>query len=131
METKKNRIDYLLEDYGSLFKVGFYGALENVKKYVEDWEKKKEHGYDISKEDFIKGMIDNSFKGFTDALPFPQRTIAKTLLSMSWPNTINFVYSGVESFYETLLELGKNEDGTFKDTEETIINILMKYLGPK
>ena len=111
-----------------LFEAGIEGAKENVVKYLKDMDERKGQGYEINKEDFFKELIEKTFKGFTDNLPFPEKILAKAFLSMSWPKTMDFIYSTIESSYETVLKLGKNDDGSFKDTKGTVISALLKYL---
>lgn len=116
METEKSMLPYL-------FEAGIQGATESVKKYLKENE--------INSDNSFKETVEKTLKGFANSLPFPERAIAKTILSMPWSGTMDLIYNGIESSYESALKLGKNDDGSFKNTMDTIVSLLVKYLWSK
>jgi hypothetical protein len=104
---------------------GVQGAIREIENALEEYKIKRKNfaDYDQVKEG-IETVFRKILRGYVEKLPLSQRIVAKTFLSLSWSDVS-------KCLYHTMLEFGKNGDGTYKSTEETIIDFFKKYLGRK
>lgn len=74
--------------------------------------------YNGSYEDILKHFL----RIYSGKLSFTQRLTIKLMGELSWD-----VFSNI--FYDFLLGLGRKEDGGYKKTKDTILDILKNYFG--
>lgn len=103
---------YSIEDniYFLIYK--FVEGIEELK--VGNVEKKEYSKESLEKavDILLKIFFGNSLK---------QKILYKTLMMMPWHQTLGL-------FYEFLLDLGKNKDGSYRSTEDTISSIIKMCL---
>lgn len=101
-------------------------AYRSMREAMEALEEYKINKKNIASSNNLENGMEVAFKNFTKdyigKLPLTQKIAVKTLLSLPWSDLS-------KNIYEAVLGLGKKEDGSYKNTEETVIDLLEKYLG--
>jgi hypothetical protein len=88
------------------------------------WEEYKTNGKNIAGPKYAKKEMEAALKGvfkkYLEKLPLSQKIAIKAFLSLSWSDV-------AKHFYDTILEIGKKDDGSYKNAEDTLFDILKKY----
>ena len=72
-------------------------------------------------ENFIEETFNMLMKKYTEG-SIKRKVLFNATMELPWSDTLKFAY-------DTLLGLGKNGDGSYKNTKDTILGSLKKYLG--
>ena len=120
-EIQKYNLAEILKDADALFYV-VSGAVEGAMNKLEEYSMEKKTFQENSIKKNTGDAIKKVMEGFVDELPLKEKILAKAALSLPWSAT-------TKMFYDALLELGKNENGAEKNTFDTVMNFLGKYLG--
>jgi hypothetical protein len=71
--------------------------------------------------DFIEETFDIIVKKYTEG-SIEKRLLINALMSLPWSETIKIAYG-------VLLDLGRDDDGSYKSTKDTLLGSLSKYFG--
>jgi len=100
-----------------------YKGLEGATNAVEELRIGKNVGIydkDFSKK-FFGGLIQSFIKNYTEG-SIKRKIMFKALMALPWSDTTKLIY-------DLLLDFGKREDGSYKNTGDTIFGSLKKYFG--
>lgn len=117
-----SELEEMLKDPNSLaFLV--YKAIEGATNAAEELKMGKNTG--IYETKFSKNFIEDAFnllmKKYTDG-SVKKKIFLNAVMSLPWSDAVKLAY-------DVLLDLGKNEDGSYKNTKDTLLSNLEKYLG--
>ena len=115
-------LEEMLKDPNSLaFLV--YKGIEGAMNATEEVRIGKNAG--IYDKKFSKGFIEDTFnllvKKYTEG-SVKRNIFLNAMMSLPWSDTVKLLY-------DVMLGFGKNEDGSFKNTKDTLLGSLTKYLG--
>lgn len=117
-----SELEEMLKDPNSLAFM-IYKAIEGATGAAEEMKIAKNAG--IYQKKFSKNFIEDTFnllmKRYTEG-SIKRKIFLNAVMSLPWSDTAKLAY-------ETLLGLGKNEDGSYMNTKDTILGSLKKYLG--
>lgn len=70
---------------------------------------------------FIEDMFELLIKRYTEG-SIKRRIFFKAIMALSWDDVATLIYNSI-------LPLGKKEDGSYKKTKDAILDTLKKYIG--
>jgi len=117
-----SELEEMLKDPNSLaFLV--YKAIEGAMNAAEEIKIGEKAG--IYQKKFSKNFIEDTFnlllKKYTEG-SIKRKILFNAVMSLPWSDTVKLVY-------DIFLDFGKNEDGSYKNTKDTLLSSLKKYLG--
>lgn len=117
-----SELEEVLKDPNSLSFL-IYKGIEGVMNAAEEIKMGKNVGIyekNFSKK-FITDTIEQLMKSYTQG-SIKKKIFLKAAMSLPWSETVGILY-------DVLLGFGKSEDGSYKNTKDTIFDSLKKYLG--
>jgi len=93
-----------------------YKGIEGALSGLEEYRISKKIVYSNK---FFEKNFEDMIKGYLEDLPFLERTMIKTFLSLPWPDTVKFLS-------DMFLDFGKKGDGSYKNTMEVLKGSLKK-----
>ena len=99
-----------------------YKAVEGVTNAAEEIKQGKSTGYEKNfSKDFMENAFEHLVKKYTEG-SIKKKILLNAVMSLPWSETLKIAY-------DILLCLGKNDEGSYRNTKDTLLGSLQKYLG--